>query len=103
MPTSSLPFITNTPLRSLPISTDASRTVDCVPTLTTRSLPMILRSVGTDPPNICSIIACIAASCALFVLRAPPAARFIACDTASDTASLSDLPSCTFSRIDIAS
>mmetsp|Transcript_12843 Transcript_12843/g.28514 ORF Transcript_12843/g.28514 Transcript_12843/m.28514 type:complete len:222 (-) Transcript_12843:1032-1697(-) len=83
MPSSVCACITNTPLRVSAISWDASAT-DAVGS-TLHTLPpadpgdcaMMLRSVGTDPPNMCSISACIAASCAVFADR-PPAAAFIA-------------------------
>ena len=111
MPSSSLflpASITNTPLRISAISFDASVTVAPGSTLSTLPVPMMLRRVGTEPPNICSIIAWIASNWFLLVPR-PPAAFFmasvIAFATSFDADAPSSLPSppCTFSRIEMAS
>mmetsp|Transcript_4839 Transcript_4839/g.10532 ORF Transcript_4839/g.10532 Transcript_4839/m.10532 type:complete len:218 (+) Transcript_4839:826-1479(+) len=79
MPTSSSSSsTTSSPLRKCVMSAQASRTLVVLRTCGISSdCAMMLRSVGTDPPNMCSISACIAASCAVFADR-PPAAAFIA-------------------------
>ena len=111
IPTNSLSaLITKTPLRTSAIRIAASRTFALGRTHGRASSPIMVFSVGTDPPNMLSTRACIASICLLLVLLPLPPAAFMAiiiASLAADAFSLlvsvapSDL--LTFSRTDIAS
>ena len=102
MPTNApAPFVsvTSTPLRCLHMSSAASRTVAVGVTDSRISLPITVRSVGTAPPNICSIKACIATSCALL----PPCMATAAVITFASGSTVCEPSSCTLSNTWIAS
>ena len=102
MPTSLSPSITKVPFRRSPINFPASKQVLVGDTLLNLDEPRIVRNVGIEPPNICSIIACIAN---IWAWLAPllPLTFFIAPTIASEIVLPLSLSSLAFSNADIVS